>query len=84
GLAVLRADGYNVPASPLISTTGIASVLLAPFGSHGIHLAAITAAICTGREAHEDPAKRYTAAVWSGVFYLIAGTFGATIAALFA
>jgi benzoate membrane transport protein len=84
GLAVLRADGYDVPASPLISTTGIASVLLAPFGSHGIHLAAITAAICTGREAHEDPAKRYTAAVWSGAFYLVAGTFGATIAALFA
>lgn len=83
GLAVLRADGYHAPASPLISTTGIASVLLAPFGSHGIHLAAITAAICTGREAHEDPAKRYTAALWCGVFYLIAGIFGATIAALF-
>ena len=58
--------------------------MLAPFGSHGINLAAITAAICTGADAHEDRSKRYTAAVWCGVFYLIAGTFGATIAALFA
>ncbi|PXW22726.1 benzoate/H(+) symporter BenE family transporter [Paraburkholderia caballeronis] len=84
GVAVLRADGYPTPSSPLIATTGLASLVLAPFGSHGINLAAITAAICTGADAHEDRSKRYTAAVWCGVFYLIAGTFGATIAALFA
>ncbi|MHB0763266.1 benzoate/H(+) symporter BenE family transporter [Stutzerimonas sp. NM35] len=84
GLAVLRAEGYQVPASPLISITGIASVLLAPFGSHGIHLAAITMAICSGPEAHPDPSRRYTAAVWCGLFYGIAGIFGATLAALFA
>jgi benzoate membrane transport protein len=84
GLAVLRADGYTTPSAPLISTTGIASLLLAPFGSHGITLAAITAAICTGPEAHEDRTKRYTAALWCGLFYLVAGIFGATIAALFA
>lgn len=59
GIAVLRADGYATPSSPLIATTGIASVVLAPFGSHGINLAAITAAICTGPEAHDDRAKRY-------------------------
>jgi len=84
GIAVLRADGYTVPASPLISVTGIASLLLAPFGSHGITLAAISAAICTGPHAHEDRDKRYTAAVWCGIFYGIAGVFGATLAALFA
>ena len=84
GIAVLRADGYNVPASPLITTTGVASLLLAPFGSHGVNLAAISAAICTGPHAHEDPKKRYTAAMWCGIFYGIAGTFGATLAALFA
>ena len=84
GIAVLRADGYQVPASPLISVTGIASLLLAPFGSHGINLAAISAAICTGPHAHEDPSKRYTAAMWCGVFYGFAGIFGATLAALFA
>jgi benzoate membrane transport protein len=87
GVAVLRADGYDhtvAPAAPLIATTGLASLVLAPFGSHGVNLAAITAAICTGPHAHENPAKRYMAAVWGGVFYLIAGIFGATIAALFA
>ncbi|HEX8592211.1 MAG TPA: benzoate/H(+) symporter BenE family transporter [Pseudomonas sp.] len=84
GIAVLRADGYQVPASPLITATGIASLLLAPFGSHGINLAAISAAICTGPHAHEDRDKRYTAALWCGLFYGIAGIFGATLAALFA
>ncbi len=84
GLAVLRADGYQVPASPLLSVTGIASFLLAPFGAHGLNLAAITAAICTGSHAHEDPQKRYTAAIWCGVFYALAGLFGASLVALFA
>ncbi|MBB2895859.1 benzoate/H(+) symporter BenE family transporter [Pseudomonas sp. AS2.8] len=83
GIAVLRTDGYAVPASPLIATTGLASLLLAPFGSHGINLAAISAAICTGPQAHEDASKRYTAAIWCGLFYGIAGLFGATLAALF-
>lgn len=84
GIAVLRTDGYDVPPSPLIATTGIASLLLAPFGSHGINLAAISAAICTGPEAHEDKHKRYTAALWNGVFCGLAGIFAATLAALFA
>ncbi|WP_011298513.1 benzoate/H(+) symporter BenE family transporter [Cupriavidus necator] len=84
GLAVLRADGYHVPASPLITVTGFASAVLAPFGSHGINLAAITAAICTGPQADADPARRYTAAVVCGVGYLLAGILAASIAALFA
>lgn len=84
GLAVLRADGYQVPASPLLSVTGIASLLLAPLGAHGVNLAAITAAICTGPHAHEDPRKRYTAAVFCGLFYALAGLFGASLVALFA
>jgi benzoate membrane transport protein len=84
GVAVLRADGYHVPASPLITATGIISLITAPFGAHGINLAAISAAICTGPHAHEDHNKRYTAAIWCGIFYAIAGIFGATLAALFA
>jgi benzoate membrane transport protein len=84
GIAVLRADDYQVPSSPLISATGLVSLITAPFGAHGITLAAISAAICTGPHAHEDRNKRYTAAVWCGLFYGIAGIFGATLAALFA
>src|SRR5690606_21153923 len=82
GLAVLRAEGYDAPASPLISVTGIASVLLAPFGSHGIHLAAITMAICAGPEAHPDRSKRYTAAVWRGLFAAFPAALVLSIAAL--
>ncbi len=85
GIAVLRADGYQTPSSPLIATTGIASLLLAPFGSHGINLAAITAAICTGPEAHEDRAQAlHGRGLVRPVLPGLAGIFGATIAALFA
>ena len=84
GLAVLRADHYRVPASPLLSVTGFASLLLAPFGGHGVNLAAIAAAIFTGPQAHEDATKRYTAAVFCGLFYALAGLFGASLVALFA
>lgn len=84
GVAVIRASGYSVPISPLIGWTGAATIALAPFGAFALNLAAITAAICMGREAHEDPGRRYVAAVAAGVFYLIIGLFGATVAAVFA
>ncbi|MBE9108919.1 benzoate/H(+) symporter BenE family transporter [Nodosilinea sp. LEGE 07298] len=85
GVAVLRASGYSsVPISPVIGWTGAATVLLAPFGGFAINLAAITAAICMGREAHEDPDKRYVAAIAAGFFYLLLGLFGATVTAVFA
>lgn len=83
GIAVLRNDGYRTPASPILASSGLVGVLLAPFGCHGLNLAAITAAICTGREAHADPAKRYVAGVMGGVFYLLLGIFGATLVSLF-
>ena len=84
GIAVAKASGFNLPVSPVVSWTGITTFVLAPFGGFALNLAAITAAICMGREAHEDPDKRYMAAVSAGVFYLIIGVFGATVAALFA
>ncbi len=84
GVATMRASGYNPPISPIIGATGVATVMLAPFGGYALNLAAITAAICMGREAHEDPARRYVAAVAAGGFYLVLGLFGATVGALFA
>ncbi|MBK1679740.1 hypothetical protein CKO20_05040 [Rhodocyclus tenuis] len=84
GLAVLRVNGYATPASPLIGWTGMTGVLLAPFGGFSFNLAAITAAICMSPDADADPARRYRAAVWAGVFYLVSGLFGATVASLFA
>ncbi|MCL2658093.1 MAG: benzoate/H(+) symporter BenE family transporter [Betaproteobacteria bacterium] len=83
GIAVLRTFGYATPINPLITTTGLVSLLLAPFGAHGINLAAITAAICTGEEAHPQAGRRYIAGVSCAAFYLLIGSFGATIAGLF-
>jgi benzoate membrane transport protein len=83
GLGVLRTAGYQTPGGPLVAATGALSMLLAPFGSHGINLAAITAAICTGPEAHGDPDKRYVAGVVCGLAYLVVGLFGATLVGLF-
>jgi benzoate membrane transport protein len=84
GVAVIRASGYTVPISPLIGWTGATTLVLAPFGAFALNLAAITAAICMGREAHEDPARRYVAAIAAGVFYLIMGLFGGTVGSVFA
>ncbi|HEY9572922.1 MAG TPA: benzoate/H(+) symporter BenE family transporter [Pusillimonas sp.] len=84
GLAVLRANGYETPASPLISWTGAAGLVLGPFGGFSFNLAAITAAICMSKDADPDPSRRYLASVWAGVFYLFTGIFGATVVGLFA
>ncbi|WP_333609086.1 benzoate/H(+) symporter BenE family transporter [Arsukibacterium sp.] len=84
GVAVLRANGYQTPVSPLISSTALSSLLLAPWGAFSINLAAITAAICAGPEAHPNVHKRYIAGIAAGVFYLLAGLAGATVVALFA
>ncbi|ART81007.1 benzoate/H(+) symporter BenE family transporter [Oceanisphaera avium] len=84
GVAVLRAHGYQVNASPLISWTGLTGMVLAPFGGFAFNLAAISAAVCMGEEVDTDPKQRYKAAVWAGVFYLLMGLLGATVVGLFA
>ncbi len=84
GMAVLHASGYRVPSNGIMTVTGIFSLLLAPFGSHAINLSSLTAAICTGSEAHEDPARRYVAGMICGGLYVAIGLFGTTLIALFA
>ncbi len=84
GVAAQRAAGFDVPVSPAIATTGIATLLLAPFGGYALNLAAITAAICMGREAHEDPARRWVAAAAAGVFYIVLGLLGGAVVGLIA
>jgi len=89
GVAAIRAAGYgpeapdgDIPVSKIITLTGIATLLLAPFGAFALNLSAITAAICMGPEAHEDPRKRYTAAVACGAIYVLIGIFGAAVTGL--
>ena len=79
GVAAIRAAGYAMPISKLVTLTGVATLLLAPFGAFALNLSAITAAICMGREAHPDPARRYVAAVSCGAIYCVIGLFGAAV-----
>lgn len=84
GVAILRAFDYHPPTSKLITGMGALNLLLAPFGAFALNLAAITAAICMGKEVDENPKRRYLAAVTAGVFYLVIALLGGTVAALFA
>jgi benzoate membrane transport protein len=92
GLAAIRATGFGderqqggdagIPVSKIITLTGLATLVLAPFGAFSLNLSAITAAMCMGPESHPDKSRRYTAAVSCGVLYVILGLFGATIMAV--
>lgn len=82
GVAAQRAAGVQVPVSPPLAVTGLATLLLAPMGGYALNLAAITAAICMGREAGEDPSRRWRAAASAGVFYLLLGLAGAGVVQL--
>lgn len=84
GIAVLRTAGYSAPVSSIIGWTGVTTLVFAPFGGFAYNLAAITAAICTGPEAHADADRRYLAGLSTGVFYLVLGIFSGAIASLFA
>lgn len=83
GAATLKAAGYQAPISAALSTTGLLTVVLAPFGGFSYNLAAITAAICSSPEADTNRETRYLAGVFTGIFYLIIGLFGATVVSLF-
>lgn len=79
GVAAIRSAGYDMPISKLITMTGVATLVLAPFGAFALNLSAITAAICMGEEAHPDKHKRYTAAVVCGLTYVAIGLVGAAV-----
>jgi len=83
GMLVLRNDGFKTSANPILTVTGLGSLIMAPFGAHAFNVAAITAAICTGPDAHPDARKRYVAGLACGAFYILVGTFGVTLATLF-
>jgi benzoate membrane transport protein len=81
GIAVLKVNHYNPDPGPLFAATGAFSALSAPFGGHAVNLAAITAAMCAGEDAHPDPAKRYWAAIIGGVGYIVLGLLAGAVTA---
>jgi benzoate membrane transport protein len=86
GFAVLKAHGYQPPISACLGVTGLGSLLAAPFGSHAINMAAITAAMVAGPDCHPDPRQRwkmiYPYALLYVVFGLAAGTFVSLLGAM--
>ncbi|WP_136065798.1 benzoate/H(+) symporter BenE family transporter [Modicisalibacter radicis] len=84
GMAIMREAGYAASARSIISVTSLTSLVTALFGGITTVVAAITAAICTGKDAHEDPDKRYVAGIANGLFYLVGSCFAGAIVALFA
>lgn len=82
GIAVLKSNGYEVQTGKWFAVTGVFSLIGAPFGGHAVNLAAITAAMCAGEDAHSDPSKRYWAGIVSGAGYIVFGLAAALITAL--
>ena len=92
GVAAIKACGFGderanggdagLPISRILTMTGVATLVFAPFGAFSLNLSAITAAMCMGPQSHPDKARRYTAAVCCGLIYIALGLFGATIMAM--
>lgn len=81
GAAVLKSAGYDVDPGPLYAVTGVFSLIFAPLGGHAVNLAAITAALCAGEDAHPDPRRRYWAAAFMGFASVVLGlAAGAAVA----
>jgi benzoate membrane transport protein len=83
GFAVLRASGYQPPVQPILAVTGAASLGTAFLGAHTSNLAAISAALCTGPDAHPDPAQRWKAGPFYALFWGLIALFGASVVGLF-
>lgn len=84
GFAVLRASGYHPPTQPVLAVTGALSLATAFVGAHTSNLAAISAALCTGPDAHPDPAQRWKTGPLYALWWAIIGLFGASLVGLFA
>jgi benzoate membrane transport protein len=83
GMAILRKDGYSLSANPVLKVTGVMSVFMAFAGGITTVIAAITAALCTGKDAHPDAGKRYVAGVANGLFYGVGAAMAGSVAMLF-
>lgn len=73
GTAVLAGYGYRAPLGSALRVTGLATALGAPAGGHAVNLAAITAALAAGPDAHPDPERRWIASVTAGIGLALLG-----------
>ena len=83
GIAMMKSYQYDPPVKPILLGTGLANVIVAPLGGFSVNLAAISAGICMNEEVDCDKTQRYRAAIWAGIFYLIAGFWATIVVAVF-
>jgi benzoate membrane transport protein len=81
GLAIMSALGYKLPTRKVFISAGIGSAITSLFGGFGLNLAAITAALNADQGAAKDPSRRWIAASWGGVVYILFALFAALFAA---
>lgn len=82
GIAVLASFGYRPDMRAPLAYAGTASAVGAVGGGHAVNLAAISAALAAGPEAHPDPDRRWIAGVSCGFTYLAFGPLSALITEL--
>ena len=83
GVAVLHSHGYRPPVSPIMASTGLLTMVFAPFGAFMLNLAAISAAICMGEDVDSDPKQRYKAMLVNGVMNFGVVLLGGMVVMLF-
>ncbi|WP_433414672.1 benzoate/H(+) symporter BenE family transporter [Microtetraspora malaysiensis] len=80
GMSMLATYGYHPRLRPILTSTGLATIAVAPFGGHAVNLAAITTALAAGPDAHPDRERRWIASVTGGVVYIVLGlSIGLTV-----
>ena len=74
GFAVLTTLGYPpAPARAVLVSSGLVTAIGAPLGGFTVNLAALTAALMAGPDAHPDRDRRWIAPVAGGVAYVLLG-----------
>lgn len=84
GIAVLEGFGYEVPIRSVLVDTGAGTVVGAALGGHVVNLAAISAALCAGPDAHPDRGRRWIASSTAGACYIVLGLAAAPLSAIVA
>ena len=83
GFTVLKTFGYeHPPARAIFVSTGLVSGAGALIGGHTLNLAAITAAMMAGPDAHPDRSKRWISTVSAGVAYILIALVASAATAL--
>lgn len=78
GVAIMSGFGYQVPWRSSITSTGLGTMLTAPFGGHALNLSALSAALAAGPEAGRHD-RRWIAGATAGIAYMVIGVLSTAL-----